>query len=158
MTHRHGPAIGAACLTGMALLVLTASATNRQDDSGKPKQIEKKKAETRRVDVQVKVTVTDGKPLPAGSMVEISGQETTCGSLNSNDAQATIDEKGVAMFRDLPACKVTVKINLDRYLPVRKPVDLTGYKSCVAAKPVKGNSETAPVPACEAVLLVLEPL
>jgi 3D (Asp-Asp-Asp) domain-containing protein len=151
MAHRPSAAIGSACLTGVALLVFTASAANSQDDAGKSKQTEKKKAEARKLEVKVKVSAADGKPLPAGSMVEISGQETACGSLNSNDARATVDDKGEAVFPELPACKVTVKMNLNRYLPARKVVDLTGYKSCAAAT---GPAATA----CEAVSLVLEPL
>ena len=42
----------------------------------------------------MKVSAADSKPLPAGSMVEISGQETACGSLTSNDARATVDDEG----------------------------------------------------------------
>ena len=156
---RQSVAIGTACLTGVALLVLTASVADSQDDSGKARQTDKKKSETRKVDVQVNVSARDDKRLPAGLRVEISGQETVCGSLNSNDAQAPVDDKGKAMFRDLPGCKVTVKINSNQYLPVRKAVDLAGYRSCAAAAPVKGNGEDGPAqPACEPILLVLDPL
>jgi hypothetical protein len=135
------------CLTGIALLVMTASMANPQDNSAKSKPAEKKKADPKKVDVLVKVSATDGKALPGGAVVEISGQETTCGSLNVSDAQSTLDEKGEALFRDIPACKVTVKINLNEYMPVRKAVDLSGYKTCVPART-----------ACDAILLVLEPL
>ena len=139
MTHRHSGAIGTACLTGVAWLVFTASVANSQDDSGKTKQTEKKKAETRKVDVQVNVSATDGKPLTAGLMVEISGQEPICGSLNSKEARETVDDKGRALFRDLPACRVTVKINSNQYLPVRKAIDLTGYRSCTAGSARQGK-------------------
>jgi hypothetical protein len=136
-------------------LVLTASLAHSQDDPGKTaKPAEKKKPEAKKVMVQVKVTASDGKPLPAGLTVEISGQEAACGSLNSTDARTTVDEKGKGMFPDLPACKVTVKINLNQYLPVRRVVDLAGYKSCTTAAPGKNGA----APGCEAVALVLDPL
>lgn len=146
MTFRLRTAISMACLTGVALLVMTGSVAYPQDDSDKSNQSEKKKPEARKVDVKVKVSATDGKRLPANSVVEISGQESPCGNLNSNDARATVDDKGEAIFHGVPACKVSVKINLNEYLPVTKRVDLTDYKSC------------APQTPCEVVALVLEPV
>jgi hypothetical protein len=106
----------------------------------------------------VNVSSKDDKPLPAGLRVEISGQESVCGSLNSNDAKAPVDDKGKAMFRDLPGCKVTVKINSNQYLPVRKAVDLAGYRSCAAAAPKEHGEDGPPQAPCEPILLVLDPL
>ena len=151
-------AIGTACLTLLASLAFTPS-LYPQDEPGKSKQLEKKAGESRRVDVQVKVSTPDKKPLPSGTTVEISGQETACGNLNSNDAHETVNENGEARFQNLPACKVSVKINLTQYMPLRKLIDLTTYKSCSPAAPAAGKGETGPAPpGCDPVPLELEPL
>jgi hypothetical protein len=145
MRHGLNTAAGMACLAGVAF-VLTAGVACPQDDPGNSKQ------KAKRVDVLVKVSTKDGRPLPPRSMVEISGQDPDCGSLNSNDAKATLDDKGEAIFRDLPACSVAVKINLSQYLPVRKIIDL---RSCTAATPAKEHGDPSGSP-CWPVSLLLE--
>lgn len=131
---------------GMPLLMLIAvtqpGVAGAQGNSAHAEPIDRA---DKRVEVHVKVVTADAKPLPAGSMVEISGAETGCGRLNTSDARAMFDERGEAVLRDLPACKVAVKMNLAQYLPVRKVVDLG------VSKPCAGGGGT-----CEAVTLVLD--
>jgi hypothetical protein len=162
MTYRHNTALGSACVAGLMLLVFAASVAYPQDEPGEAKQTDKKKAETRKVEVHVKVAAKDGRPIPSRSTVEISGREAPCGTLSSNDARETVDDKGEATFQNLPACKVTVKMNLNEFMPVRVLVDLTGSKSCAAAPPPTPAKEKGepgpPQPACETVSLVLDPL
>ncbi len=158
MKRRLNPADKTLCMIGMAVLACTSSLYS-QGGPEKSNQPEKKETETKKVDVQVKVSTMDKKPLPSGSMVEISGQETACGNLNASDARETVNENGEATFRNLPACKVSVKMNLTRYLPLRKLIDLAGYKSCAPGPSARGNGETGTTPpACSPVSLELEPL
>ena len=119
------------------VLLLVALGAGAQDDA------KAKKPEVRRVDIQVKVSTSDGKPLPAGATVEVSAQEGQCGTLNSQDLTQTLDANGLATFRNLPACKVAVKVNLDQYLPVRKVVDLATF--CTSSP-------------CNVIAVVLDPL
>jgi hypothetical protein len=122
-----------AVLMCLALLVPIPSVAVTQSDSDKSQQsedkkTEEKKADAKRIEVRVKVSAKDGKPLPSRTVVEISGKEKACGSLNSTDATAKIDEKGEATF-SLPVCRVTIKVNVDMYFPAIKQVDLADYKS-----------------------------
>jgi hypothetical protein len=122
-----------ALLTCLALLVPIRSVAVSQTDPDKSQQsgskkTEEKKADAKRIEVHVKVSAQDGEPLPPKTLLEISGKEKACGSLNSTDATAMIDEKGEATF-NLPVCKVTVKINVALYIPAIKQVDLASYKS-----------------------------
>jgi hypothetical protein len=127
--------VTAAILSSLVLLLpLTATAAAQQDknadksqqsDAKKP---EEKKTETKKIEVHVKVSAKDGKPLPPATMVEISGKEKACGALNSNDATAAINAKGEATF-SLPACKVTIKVHVALYMPAIKQVDLAEDKS-----------------------------
>jgi hypothetical protein len=119
--------------TCLALLVFIPSVAVPQTDldrsqQNEGKKTEEKKTDAKKIEVHVKVSTKDGKPLPPKTSVEISGKEKACGSLNSNDATAIIDEKGEAIF-SLPVCKVTVKVNVTLYIPAMKPIDLAAYKS-----------------------------
>lgn len=131
---------------GMALLLLVGAmpegVARAQGNSAHGEPTDRS---DRRVEVHVKAVAADGKPLPAGSMVEISGAETRCGRLSTSDARAMLDERGEAVLRDLPACKVAVKVNLVQYLPVRKVVDLSASRPCAGGGGV-----------CEEVSLVLD--
>jgi hypothetical protein len=125
--------MAAAGLVCLSLITLVPSFAVSQTDSSKPQQSEgskpeEKKAEAKKIEVHVKVSAKDGKPLPAKTIVEISGKEKACGSLNSNDETEAIDENGEATF-SLPVCKVTVKVNVALYIPAIKQVDLANYKS-----------------------------
>jgi hypothetical protein len=125
--------ITAAALTCLALMIPIPSFAVFQTDSNKPQQsegnkTEEKKAEGKKIEVHVKVSAKDGKPLPPKTMVEISGKEKACGSLNSNDETEAIDEEGEATF-SLPVCKITVKVNVALYIPAIKQIDLANYKS-----------------------------
>ena len=117
----------------LAGLVLTGGDVLSQDIADNPVAGETRTvdrpAEVAKIEVRIKVTTTDGRPLPANSKVEISGQEPACGVLSSNDQFATIDAHGEAVFRDIPACKVTIKINVSLYVFLRKAVDLANFKS-----------------------------
>jgi hypothetical protein len=119
------------------VLLLLAHVASAQDDT------KKKKADVRHVDIQVKVSTSDGKTLPAGATVEVSAQEEHCGTLNAKDITQTLDVNGLATFRDLPVCRVSVKVNLRQYLPVRKVVDLS--TSCTSS-------------ICDVIALMLDPL
>ena len=110
---------------GFVLLFLTVGVAVSQDSSSKADE-----NKTKLIEVRVQVSTQDGKTLPANSMVEISGQEKACGSsLNSNDARTAINQQGEAIFREVPVCKVTVKLNLNLYVPFRKVLDLADYKA-----------------------------
>jgi hypothetical protein len=114
--------------TCLALLVFIPSVAVPQTDldrsqQNEGKKTEEKKTDAKKIEVHVKVSTKDGKPLPPKTSVEISGKEKACGSLNSNDATAIIDEKGEAIF-SLP-----VKVNVTLYIPAMKPIDLAAYKS-----------------------------
>jgi len=147
MATKHKRSIGTGRLMGVTLLLLMVAGTEpvatAQANSAAGEQTARK---DRRVQVHVKAVTTDGKALPSGSTVEISGTETACGPLSTNDARATLDDKGEAVLRDLPGCRVAVKVNLAQYLPVRKVVDLGASKPCA-----EGGG------ACETVSLVLDP-
>jgi len=118
---------------GLAILVLTGGDALAQGTVDNPVSEEarsvERPAEVAKIDVHIKVTTTDGRPLPPNSKVEISGQEAACGVLSSNDQFATIDARGEAVFRDIPACKVTIKINISLYVFLRKAVDLANFTS-----------------------------
>lgn len=115
-------------LACLALPVSIFSVAAFQIDSDQPQLSEGKKAEAKKIEVHVRVSAKDGKPLPPKTVVEISGKEKACGSLNSRDETETIDEKGEAKF-SLPVCKITVKVNVALYIPAIKQVDLADYKS-----------------------------
>jgi hypothetical protein len=152
MTHWTSTVLRTSCLVGLAFLDASTSVASPQGGTSKSDQAEKGRAENKKVDVKVRVSANDGTPIPAGSVVEISGQESTCGKLSSDDLRASINESGEVMFRDLPACKVTVKINLSQYKPGRKEVDLRGYRSC---SPASSGGTDGTQPPCEAVSLEL---
>jgi hypothetical protein len=119
-------------IIALAALLLAATALP-QDEPAPPKPAEnkkaaEKKAAPKKIDVRVKVSVEDGGELPPDLRVQVSGQEPACGGLNANDASAAVAENGEALFRDLPVCKVAVKLNANRFLPVRAAVDLAAYK------------------------------
>jgi len=143
------------CVVAVASLGLAAS-LYAQTGPEKTKEVDKKKA-SKTVDVQVKVSTTEGKPLPAGSAVEVSGHESACGNLT--DLTAAVNDQGEATFRNLPPCKITVKVNLPQFMPAIKGVDLATYRSCAQPAPAGKNGGSAPAPpACDPVLLELVPL
>jgi hypothetical protein len=131
--NRHKITVTTAVMTCLVLLfpipsVAAPQAGANASPQGAGKKTEEKKTDVKKIEVRVKVSAKDGKPLPSKTMVEISGKDKTCGSLDSNDATATLDEKGEATF-NLPACKVTVKVNAALYIPAIKQVDLADYKA-----------------------------
>ena len=117
---------------GFVMLVLTAAPAFTQDSVDVPDPQENRKtvpeSEAAKIEVHIQVSTMDGKPLPLNSKVEISGREKSCGVLGSNDAFATISAHGEAIFKEIPACKVTIKINVNLYVTLRKEVDLATYK------------------------------
>jgi len=118
---------------GLAMLLLTGGDALSQDIVDNPVPEESKTVakatQVAKVEVRIQVTTMDGKSLPPNSKVEISGQEEACGVLSSRDEFATIDARGEAVFRDIPACKVTIKINVSLYVFLRKAVDLANFSS-----------------------------
>ena len=117
---------------GFGMLVLTAAPALSQDSIDVPgPQVDTRttpESEAPKIEVHIQVSTMDGRSLPANSKVEISGREKSCGVLGDNDAFATISAHGEAIFKEIPACKVTIKINVNRYVTLRKEVDLATYK------------------------------
>ena len=137
MTQRI-TSVAAALVAGLGMAALATSVVASQDKTSKPQQgdgktaeakkANEKKSELKGVEVHFKVSVEESGDLPPNTKIEISGREAACGSLQTDDAVSTINEKGEAGFKDLPACKVTVKVNQTGYLPWRQTFDLADYK------------------------------
>jgi hypothetical protein len=118
-----------ACLA--LLLSVPSALCQAESDKAVPdpsKNTEEKKSDVKKIEVRVKVSAKDGKPLPLKVIVEVSGKDKACGALNSKDATEPVDQKGEAVFK-LPVCKIAVKVNVPLFVQANKPVDLADYKS-----------------------------
>ena len=127
-----------ALFAGLSAMTVAASVAFPQDeppqatqpgaDAADARKADEKKAEPKAVDVRFKVSIKGGGDVPANTKIEISGREDACGPLQTEDATSTVNDKGEAVFKNLPPCKVTYKVNRSPYLPVRQLFDLAGYK------------------------------
>jgi hypothetical protein len=128
---RHG-------ITLLAAILVAAGGIAQQDTKAPPPGQKapapepKKAAAPKKIDARFKVLVEEGGERPQNLRIEISGQESACGSLTTVGTSAAVDEHGEALFKDLPVCKITVKINANRFLPLRLPFDLATYKAPIS--------------------------
>lgn len=130
--------VATALLAGLGMAAPATALAVSQDNTSKSKQADVKTAEPKKTDEKksapnavefhFKVSVKDNGDLPANTKIEISGSEAACGSLQTTDVTSIINEKGEAVFKGLPACKVTVKVNQTGYLLWRQAFDLAAYK------------------------------
>jgi hypothetical protein len=123
-------AASAAAVTSLAILTTSLSFGQSAAESGEGKKPPENK--TKLVDFHVKLSTKDGKRVPVGTTVEITGKSAACGSFLGKDDSRPVDGDGEVVFH-VPACKVSVKTDPDGYKQVPKPkeVDLAKDKPSI---------------------------
>lgn len=117
----HKTRSGAQFPAGLALAMLIVLPLGAQDSPPEAKAADAKKS-----NLTVVVKTDDQKDLPAGSKVQITFRDRTCGSLFGGEDRNEIIVKGKARFEGLPVCPISIKVDVPGYLnppKVLRPAD-----------------------------------
>jgi hypothetical protein len=97
----------------------------KQDERTKTGTPTAKPAPTSKITVRVKVSAEGRSALPAGSTIELKGDDPACGNLTRPEQSLEPDE---TTFPDLPVCKVKFRIYITSFDVKAVSVDLAKHK------------------------------
>ncbi len=119
---RYGPALPVLLSLCILLSPATGQDATKKDDT---KKSGPGRSGGSRITVHIKLTAEGATTLPQGSFIEMKGDEQRCAAL---DRKSDLDAQGNVQFRDLPVCKVVLKIFVTGFETQKAPVDLSRYK------------------------------
>jgi len=130
MNYKIGIAITLLCLFFVRLTVATPAP---QDETIKPGSSDTKHADENKtkkassetaIPIHIKVFAQGRQALPAGSTIELKGDQETCKKLQRTQNI----QSGEVTFTDLPVCKVQLRIFITGFDAQLVSVDLANYK------------------------------
>jgi hypothetical protein len=130
---KHEIGITVWTLICLAAFSMAVAAPRSQDESGKSKNPDAKKAEEKKagnsqpaIAVHIKVSAEGADPLPNQSSIQLKGLDD-CDTLAR---RGDLDSDGQITFSELPVCKVALKILITGFETKALPeVDLADHKN-----------------------------